>query len=33
MKKSIYIALAAASAVLAGCAGSYSASVDYDKMA
>jgi L-cysteine S-thiosulfotransferase len=33
MKKSIYIALAAASVVLAGCAGSYSASVDYDKMA
>ena len=33
MKKSIYIALAAASVVLAGCAGSHSASVDYDKMA
>jgi L-cysteine S-thiosulfotransferase len=33
MKKRIYIALAATSVVLAGCAGSYSASVDYDKMA
>jgi sulfur-oxidizing protein SoxX len=33
MKKRIYLAAAAASVVLAGCAGSYSASVDYDKMA
>ena len=32
MKKRIYIALAAASVALAGCAGSYS-SADYDKMA
>ena len=32
MKKRIYIALAAASVALAGCAGSYSAA-DYDKMA